>query len=197
ITSSISSPEETSNADISLQERLDEGDLEKIHEAIMKTSGEKLTFAQLKNLLRTIGGIDMNDDDFKVLFMKMDTKRDNLIDWDEFVSHILLEFQVKDAAAMQQSLTLPLEGYPKILRTNHRHPIVKITFCPAVKPDRTINYLHGKYLTASHEGAINYWSLDMELERSVKSESIHQQREEEEFLPIDITSVAKIICMTK
>ncbi|KAJ9600992.1 hypothetical protein L9F63_000830, partial [Diploptera punctata] len=117
----------------------------------------------------------------------MDTKRDNLIDWDEFVSHILLEFQVKDAAAMQQSLTLPLEGYPKILRTNHRHPIVKITFCPAVKPDRTINYLHGKYLTASHEGAINYWSLDMELERSVKSESIE--------LKVAISWITDVVCL--
>ena len=64
--------------------------------------------------------------------LQMDTNQDNMIDWDELVSHILLEFQEEDAATLQQSLTLPLEGYPKICRTFHRHPLARITFCPAV-----------------------------------------------------------------
>jgi hypothetical protein len=64
----------------------------------------------------------------------MDSKRDGLVDWDEFVSHILLEFQEKENAATPQSLRLPLHGYPKMTRSNHKFPVLRVTFYPAVLP---------------------------------------------------------------
>ncbi|XP_069676341.1 WD repeat-containing protein on Y chromosome-like isoform X2 [Periplaneta americana] len=142
---------------------------------------------QLKAALQDVGHVVLDDDDFNVLFMKMDSKRDGYVDWDEFVSHIVLEFQVREAAAAQQSMSLPLEDYPKMTRSYHRHPVLRVTFFPAVLPDRSINYLSGKYLTASNDGIINYWSLDMEFERSVRSESLQ--------LKVRPTWVTDLVCL--
>ncbi|PSN52063.1 WD repeat-containing protein on Y chromosome [Blattella germanica] len=146
-----------------------------------------MTVENFKHALYEVGGIQLDDEELEVLFMKMDTNRNGFLEWDEIVSHILLEFQEKEAATLQQSLTLPLEGFPKITRTNHRHPLVRITFCPAVQPDRSINYLHGKYITVSHDGAINYWNLDMEFERSVRSSSVQ--------LKVQTTWVTDLVCL--
>lgn len=56
-----------------------------------------------------------------------------------------------------------------MLRSNHRHPINRIIFCPTVKPDRTANFTDGSYMTCSKDGCINYWSLDFQHERTVQS----------------------------
>lgn len=68
-----------------------------------------------------------------------------------------------------KDLDPPISRPPRLLKSNHRHPINRILFSPTVKPDRTQNWTDGSYMTSSKDGMINYWSLDLQLERTVQS----------------------------
>ncbi|XP_026666531.1 WD repeat-containing protein on Y chromosome [Ceratina calcarata] len=124
---------------------------------------------ELYDAFKNVLNISMPQDEFDVLFTKMDFKRDDKITWHEFVSYLLLEFQRKDTALQWQILRLPITGAPQLLNSHHRTAIHKILFCPDVLPDRSTTFHRGSYLTITKEGNINYWSLDLEYERSAQS----------------------------
>ncbi|KOC66274.1 WD repeat-containing protein on Y chromosome [Habropoda laboriosa] len=99
----------------------------------------------------------------------MNLKRDGHITWNEFISYLLVEFQKKDISLQWQILRFPITGNPQLLKSHHRTTIHKIIFCPEVLPDRTTSFHRGCYLTITKEGIINYWTLDLEYERSAQS----------------------------
>lgn len=68
-----------------------------------------------------------------------------------------------------RDLDPPISRPLRLLKSNHRHAINRILFSPTVKPDRTQNWTEGSYMTVSKDGMINYWSLDLQLERTVQS----------------------------
>lgn len=37
--------------------------------------------------------------------------------------------------------------------------------------DRSVNYMQGSYVTISKDGTVNYWSLDLEMQRTGKSKN--------------------------
>lgn len=74
-----------------------------------------------------------------------------------------------DIVAEYRSLELPIEGIPRMLKSNHRHPVHRITYYPTVRPDRTTTWKDGSIVTCSKDGVINYWSLDLQIERTVQS----------------------------
>lgn len=74
-----------------------------------------------------------------------------------------------DIVAEYSSLELPIAEKPRVLKSNHRHPICRITFYPTVKPDGSTSWKDGSIVTGSKDGIINYWSLDLQLERTVQS----------------------------
>lgn len=61
----------------------------------------------------------------------MDAKRDGMIDWDEFINHLLLEFQEKEVEA--DPYVEPFTKRPLIIKSNHRHPVLRIRYAPFVK----------------------------------------------------------------
>ncbi|XP_017758918.1 PREDICTED: WD repeat-containing protein on Y chromosome [Eufriesea mexicana] len=128
-----------------------------------------MNMSQLYDAFKSILHIKMLQDEFKVLFKKMNSKRDGNVTWNEFISYLLVEFQKKDTTLQWQILKLPITGAPQILKSHHRTAIHKIMFCPEVLPDRTASFHRGSYLTVTKEGIINYWSLDLEYERSAQS----------------------------
>lgn len=91
------------------------------------------------------------------------------MDWDEFVSYLILGFKDDEVPTEFKDLDPPISKPPRMLKSNHRHPINRILFSPTVKPDRTQNWTEGSYMTSSKDGVINYWSLDLQLERTVQS----------------------------
>jgi len=64
---------------------------------------------------------------------QIDTRLDGKVTWDEFISYLLIEFQEIDSLKSQM-LEAPLIDLPKLLRTRHRLPVCRITFCPEVLP---------------------------------------------------------------
>nr|CAD7572926.1 unnamed protein product [Timema californicum] len=109
------------------------------------------------------------------------------INWNDLVSHLLLEFQEKDTSVQAPELIQPISGFPRVFKSQHRHPIARISFQPALFPDRSFNYMDGKYLTVSHDGMIHYWSLDMERERTVYSAATE--------LKVHPTWVTDLVCL--
>nr|XP_046475216.1 WD repeat-containing protein on Y chromosome [Neodiprion pinetum] len=152
-----------------IEEQCTEEDLINLHEAFLANEGQEISELQLQEAFRTILKIHIPNDEFRTLFKKINLRRNGYTTWDEFITYLLLEFQQTDTTLQRQTLEPPLTGEPEIQRTHHRSAVCRIVFCPEVRPDRTWDFLQGCYLTASRDGVINYWSLDLEYERSVQS----------------------------
>ncbi|XP_064622322.1 WD repeat-containing protein on Y chromosome-like [Lineus longissimus] len=112
---------------------------------------------------QTMPGVDAHE--LEIIFMKVDTNCDGTVDWDEYLSYMLLEYKEKD----QMTSMLQEKPFPKPLReisSNHRDDICRITFLPTLqnKHDNRsdkVDFLHGRYLSVSREGVVNFWSLEM------------------------------------
>nr|CAD7462430.1 unnamed protein product [Timema tahoe] len=148
---------------------------------------EKLDSEQFRKALSDIANIDLKDEDFQMLFMKINQTQGEFINWNDLVSHLLLEFQEKDTSVQTPELIQPISGFPRVFKSQHRHPIARISFQPALFPDRSYSYMDGKYLTVSHDGMIHYWSLDMERERTVYSAATE--------LKVHPTWVTDLVCL--
>ncbi|KAK9309928.1 hypothetical protein QLX08_000565 [Tetragonisca angustula] len=153
----------------SIKEQCTEESFKQLHEAFLISPNEEMDITQLYDAFENILHIRMPYDEFKILFKKMNLKRDGNITWNEFISYLLVEFQKKDTTLQWQILRLPIIDTPQLLKSNHRTVIHKIIFCPEVLPDRTASFHRGFYLTITKEGIINYWTLDLKYERSAQS----------------------------
>jgi WD40 repeat protein len=148
---------------------------------------EQITNEKLRNLQRLFeesdedggGGLDMdefriamqqtmpglNAHELEMIFMKVDTNCDGTVDWDEYLSYMLLEYKEKD----QMTSMLTDKPFPKPLReipSNHRDDISRITFLPTLQNKHghrsdKMDLLHGRYITISREGVVNFWSIEM------------------------------------
>ncbi|XP_061932670.1 WD repeat-containing protein on Y chromosome isoform X3 [Apis cerana] len=153
----------------SIQEQCTEESLIQLHEAFLASPNEEMNIDQLYDAFENILHIKMPEDEFKILFRKINLKGDGNITWNEFISYLLVEFQKKDISLQLRILKLPITGIPQILKSHHRTAIHKIMFYPEILPDRTTSFHRGSYLSVTKEGIINYWSLDLKYERSAKS----------------------------
>ncbi|XP_004926930.1 WD repeat-containing protein on Y chromosome isoform X2 [Bombyx mori] len=169
-----------------LHERCTITDMLKIKEAFQANMNKMLP-NEFRNLLRTLLNVEYDDDDYKILFMKINTNRTGDIEWDDLVSHLLLGYFASGAEEQRESLQPPIMGLPTVMRSQHRHPVSRICFCPDVAKDRSTDPMQGTYITASRDGMINWWSLDMVLLRTAFSSSPH--------LKVRITWVTDLVCM--
>ncbi|RVE45325.1 hypothetical protein evm_010030 [Chilo suppressalis] len=170
-----------------LHERCTMQDMLKIKEAFQNAYRNKLLPNEFRTLLRNLLNVEYDDEEFKILFLKINTNRNGEIDWDELVSHLLLGYFGNDPENQRASLQPPIMGLPTVMRSQHRHPISRICFCPDVAKDRSTDPMQGSYITASRDGMINWWSLDMTLLRTAYSSSPH--------LKVRTTWVTDMVCM--
>ncbi|CAG5100443.1 Similar to WDY: WD repeat-containing protein on Y chromosome (Drosophila pseudoobscura pseudoobscura) [Cotesia congregata] len=112
--------------------------------------------------------------EFDALFKKIDSSRDGSITWDEFLSHLLLEFRLKGTAALNsQPLELPIVDPPKLIQSRHPYAICKIILYTDISIQNESSRMSScNYLTASKDGTINYWSTDFVHQRQVKAINI-------------------------
>ncbi|XP_076665280.1 WD repeat-containing protein on Y chromosome-like isoform X2 [Andrena cerasifolii] len=106
----------------------------RLHEAFLISVNEEMNISQLYDAFENILHIKMPKAEFDILFKKMNMKRDGNITWNEFISYLLVEFQRKDTALQWEILKLPITGIPELIKSHHRTPIHKITYCPEVLP---------------------------------------------------------------
>ncbi|KAI5633166.1 hypothetical protein NE865_14118 [Phthorimaea operculella] len=170
-----------------LHERCTMNDMESMRQAFLRTYMGKMFPDVFRETLRELLNVEYDDEEFNILFLKINTSRTGEIDWDEFVSHLLLGYFTNDPEHQRETLEPPIIGLPRVMRSKHRHPISRITFCPVVDKHRRTDWMLGNYITASRDGQINTWSLDMQLLRTAYSSSPH--------LKVRTTWVTDLVCM--
>ncbi|CAH1253656.1 EFCAB8 [Branchiostoma lanceolatum] len=124
---------------------------------------------------RTMGNKTVDDHELEILFMKVDTNCDGTVDWDEYLSYMLLEYQEKDIMSTtfrEVPFPMPLRGIPSA----HRDTINSISYYQLLtnRHGVTANDADnpgGRYITMSKEGVINFWNSEMTvLQRTVTLE---------------------------
>ncbi|XP_044731948.1 WD repeat-containing protein on Y chromosome [Chrysoperla carnea] len=148
-------------------DKFEEADLKKIEAAFEEKP--KMTQDDLRQTLLDVINFDPIEEAFSILFMKINSTRDGYITWADFTSFLILGFEEKRLRTEHFPLEVPIKGLPRMYKSHHRQPIIRITCCPAVLPDRSSSWLNGNYLTVSKDGCINYWSMDFNWSRTVYS----------------------------
>ncbi|XP_022814893.1 WD repeat-containing protein on Y chromosome-like [Spodoptera litura] len=172
---------------VALHERCTMMDMMHLNDAFQSAYRNKMSAGEFRELIKTLLNAEYDDEHYNILFLKINTSRTGEIDWDELVSHLILGYFGNDAENQRESLQLPIMGLPVIMRSQHRHPISRICFCPEVDKDRCTDPMQGTYITASRDGMVNWWSLDMKLLRTGYSSSPH--------LKVRSTWVTDMVCM--
>lgn len=158
--------------DTGLHQVLGESQITNIKRIFFKQEEKRLNPDQLRRALLDHGKVYFPDDDYyNLIFLRINIQQNGFVTWDEFVSHLILGFKIQEVSLEVKSLEEPINKKPRVVKSNHRHPINKIIFNFQVKPDRSYGYTDGSYITLSHDGYLNYWSLDLYLERTVHSVS--------------------------
>ncbi|KAJ8932565.1 hypothetical protein NQ318_023098 [Aromia moschata] len=160
---------EFKDTNLPLHKLLDESELTKLHNAFNKEEGRRMNQATLLTALSKLANIEYRDTRFNDTFKKMNCACNGYVTWNELISYLIILFQQEEVSAEYKTLEAPIPLLPTIIKSHHRHPINRITFYPTVKPDRTTSWQSGSIMTCSNDGLINYWSLDMQLERTVQS----------------------------
>ena len=100
----------------------------------------------------------------------MDTNCDGGVDWDEYLSYMLLEYREKDAMrSMIQSKPLPKEmrTVPNMTRYQRHHDtIIRLRLQPNITKHTNNLYsictdAGGKYISVSKDGIINFWTVNL------------------------------------
>ncbi|KAI8898271.1 WD40-repeat-containing domain protein [Globomyces pollinis-pini] len=108
-------------------------------------------------------GKGLTEEQMVTMFMKIDSNTDNLIDWDDFSTYMLLraEGQKQMIEAQEIQLFEVDENNSKRHTTNtqHREMIVRVQYIESMK----------RYMTVCREGTICYWNERLKLQRSFKN----------------------------
>ncbi|KAJ8721737.1 hypothetical protein PYW07_002512 [Mythimna separata] len=172
---------------VALHDRCSIADMLKMRNAFQQASGQEMTAAEFRDLLKTLLHVDYDDEEFKIMFLKMNTSRSGKVDWEEVVSHLILGYFGNDEENKRELLQPPILGLPVVMRSEHTHNISRICFSPTVEKDRSTDHSQGTYISVSRDGMVNWWSLDMKLLRTAHSSSTH--------LKVHTTWVTDMVCM--
>ena len=103
--------------------------------------------------------------------MKIDTNCDGTVDWDEFCTYMLLEYQEKDS--MNRGKRLPYPHPLKMVGSPHHELLSNISYMPTVQLESDHGFLAtkkecGRYLSVSKDGTVCLWKSDLFLSRTIK-----------------------------
>lgn len=167
----LSSDVKSKQSGIELHRILTHDQLCELRNDFGKSPTNSLTEDKLHALLQNKYNICMDDDKFHILFQHIDDNGDGDCDWNEFVSYLMVLFNVDDPNNLSDTLNLPIEDSPMQYRSNHMYPVNRIRYCPSISTDGTMNHKNGIYLTSSKDGTLNIWDNEFQLMRTEKSSS--------------------------
>lgn len=85
---------------------------------------------ELRKALADIAGLEFSDEDYDILFMKLNTNWDSFCQWDEFVSYLIQGFQIDDPLAVQECLVLPIAEETDLRLRQQTYTVTKIEYTP-------------------------------------------------------------------
>ncbi|XP_013411389.1 WD repeat-containing protein on Y chromosome [Lingula anatina] len=147
--------------------------LQRIFEEADEDGGGGLDIDEFRQALQQTTGAGLGDHELEIVFMKVDTNCDGTVDWDEYLSYMLMEYREKDN--MNAMLAeKPFSGQIKELQTSQASycdVISRVDFYPQLSNKYgydvdAIDYSHGRYVSVSQEGVVNFWTSDMKHQKS-------------------------------
>ncbi|CAG9835022.1 unnamed protein product [Diabrotica balteata] len=153
-----------------LHKLLEDNELIAIKNEFDQEDDRRMNKEQLRDILLKAANILYEEDkQFDLIFQKMDTSCNGYVTWDDFISYLILGYEQQEVSVEYKTLDPPIPDSPTMLKSNHRHNVNRIAFYPTVRPDRSSTWNDGSIVTCSPDGVINYWSLDMQVERTAQS----------------------------
>ena len=122
-----------------------------------------LQIDEFKHAMRKTVGQKMTDDEIELLYMKVDADNNGVIDWEEYVTYNLMEYQGK-ALMFEMMRGQPFPPESTQIQNQHRDTIVSIAFYPHIQKKAGRNYTDhtsGRYITVSKEGVLSIWDMKM------------------------------------
>ncbi|XP_050426699.1 WD repeat-containing protein on Y chromosome-like [Adelges cooleyi] len=131
-----------------------------------ESSTGSVTEKQLRAVLEPYD-LKISDENFRAMFAKMDLKKEGFASFLQFVAYVAVEFEayrrqfdIIEFQPSNQPVVLILDKPVKIVN-KHRRPIVGVAFKPLLGKDTVSTFVDGEYVTASLDGMISFWTLDM------------------------------------
>lgn len=154
--------------DNSIGDRLEK--LKKIFETADDDGQNGLSMDEFHTAMSSTIGQRLSRRDLELLFMKVDANCDGSVDWEEFVTYILLEFQEKSLMLKMLKET-PFPNERREIFSRHRDTILSVIFFSSSK---AVDYASGRYVTLAKDGTVSFWSLELKLQHSYR---VGQNRE--------------------
>ncbi|XP_053673732.1 WD repeat-containing protein on Y chromosome [Anopheles nili] len=136
--------------------------------AHFRTHNGRLSSQELRELLGRIK-LQYTEEEYRTLWLQINTDHDEYCQWDEFLSYLILGFQDDDPLGVKQSIDPPIAGDLALKLRRQVYTIVKVDFCPMVYYDGSISWSQGHWITTSREGVINYWTEDWKHTMTIRS----------------------------
>ncbi|XP_060083672.1 WD repeat-containing protein on Y chromosome-like [Ylistrum balloti] len=129
---------------------------------------------EFRRAIKKTVGVNLTEEEIETLFMKVDANCDGVVDWEEYVTYNLMEYQEKNQMIeMMREKPFPVET--RDVPSRHRDVIVRIAFLPSIQkravPQASIDYSNGRYVSLSKEGILIFWTLKMKRIRSFNTHS--------------------------
>ncbi|KAI0229573.1 WD repeat-containing protein on Y chromosome [Lamellibrachia satsuma] len=123
-----------------------------------------------RKAIRMTMGILVTDEELDMIFMKVDTNCDGTVDWEEYITFMLLECRERDLMT-----TMEMMPFPRVIRfiqSEHRDSVVRIVIVPYVISSHMVaksyNNAKGRYVACSKDGTVTFWSMSMDHKSSRK-----------------------------
>ena len=158
------------NSELSLTQR-DLKELADLFATANAHGSNGLDMAMFRRAMRRL--IDMEDEQLDMLFMKVDTNCNGLIDWDEFMSYYFLECVERD---QMRGADLPFPSVARAYRTAHRDSVMRIITLPAYVGSNAVDPAYGRYITVGRDGTVAFWTTDMRHRYTRRVEPVHKKR---------------------
>lgn len=133
-----------------------------------------LDIDEFKIALKKTVGFMMRNDQIELLFKKVDANCDGRVDWEEYVTYNLLEYQER-TLMIERLRDRPFPPETKDINTRHRETIVRVAIYPTVHKKASTNkcsldYYTARYVSLSREGIVTFWTPKM---KQIKSYMTH------------------------
>lgn len=133
-----------------------------------------LDIDEFKIALKKTVGFMMRNDQIEMMFKKVDANCDGRVDWEEYVTYNLLEYQER-TLMIERLRDRPFPPETKDINTRHRETIVRVAIYPTVHKKASTNkcsldYNTARYVSLSREGIVTFWTPKM---KQIKSYMTH------------------------
>ncbi|XP_072501614.1 cilia- and flagella-associated protein 337-like isoform X4 [Notamacropus eugenii] len=118
-----------------------------------------LTLQEFKNALTELLGSEYWNGQTELLFNKIHTARDNIVDWSEFCTHLLLQYRKRDHS--EKSKNIYFQGKPLIRQCSQNRQESTTRILAIFSPSTSHSFV-----TVSKGGILSFWDNNLQLQKT-------------------------------